>query len=368
MNLNWNTVWDFADTCHTVRIEIIVLDLVPDTTCPCVQNCVWPGDANSDGKVNVQDLLPLGWHMGTNGPARPEAEATEWYGQHCENWSEDLTENGANIKHVDTDGDGILLASDTTKILEHYYQVHTVIPEEDHDIKAYPFELIIETPEVEQGDLARISISTGSDQYPMFDYHGLSFSIDYNVNVVDSGSMRCRDILDNWLTIDGPSMFLDVIPFDGRIDAAITRTDGVASSGNGKIVELLFIIGEEDLDGFQSETLDYYTREFTIGDIYAQRADGSIVRIPGSTVELKIKKPTLEREEENQNVTADQLLIFPNPSSSNVTVHLNGKQVISTVDLVNQQGISVRTWESLDAERLSFSTEAFSIWIVLPSE
>ncbi len=338
-----------ADSCTPVRIEVIVLDLVPDTTCPCVQNCVWPGDANSDGKVNVRDLLPLGWHMGLSGPSRPEAEAEEWYGQHCEDWRWELASNGSNIKHVDTDGDGILLSSDTSKILENYYSVHTVIPDEDYDIKAYPFDLVIETPDVTTGDLAIISIYAGNETYPMIDYHGLSFSLDYNVNVVDSGSMRFIAEHDSWLTLDGPSLDLGVVPFEGKIDAAITRTDGRAVSGGGKIGEVVFIVGDEDIEGFQSGDILFRDYKIRIDDIYAQRGDGREVKIPGSESIMTVKYDGTEQND--PEVKESLLYVYPNPVGDELTVHLNGSDQISEMHLMDLSGRVIQQQLGLQHER-----------------
>jgi len=341
---------DNQDTCTAVRIEIIVLDIVPDTSCPCVQNCVWPGDSNNDGMVNVKDLLPVGWHMGANGPSRPEAGASEWYGQHCQNWDDEMAD-GQNLKYVDGNGDGNLLSEDTTQIIENYYQIHTVIPNSDDEIKSYPLDLIIEDIDVQTGDLATIYIAAGNETYPMIDYHGLALSIDYNVDVVDSGTLTCQGVSDNWLSINGPSLELDHIPFQGRLDFGLTRTDGISVSGGGIIAEINFIVGEEDLGGFGSSTASEYREyEFTVGDIYAQRADGEVVRIPGSSATLRVRNTPKDAEEEIASTLAD-LKLFPNPTSDRFRLHLNGSDVMTDVEIYSLTGALVHADQGLAAEQ-----------------
>ena len=42
----------------------------PKTDCRCVGDCIWPGDTNADGVVDMSDLLVIGRYLGTNGEKR----------------------------------------------------------------------------------------------------------------------------------------------------------------------------------------------------------------------------------------------------------------------------------------------------------
>jgi len=68
-----------AGACETVEVRVNVLENAED--CPCIgPDCVWAGDTNRDGVVNVADLLPIGLHYGASGTSR-ENEGSEWGAQ-----------------------------------------------------------------------------------------------------------------------------------------------------------------------------------------------------------------------------------------------------------------------------------------------
>ena len=69
-------------TCYTVNVIINVLDVYT----ACTSKCVWPGDNNNDGIVNMRDLLFLGPNIGNAGTARSNTINDVWVGQACEDW------------------------------------------------------------------------------------------------------------------------------------------------------------------------------------------------------------------------------------------------------------------------------------------
>ncbi len=107
--------------CQLVKIVASVVDVVSTSGPYCVEDCVWAGDINYDGKVNNKDLLPLGYYMGLDGQTRPNA-SLEWYGQYATNWNNPYTGTPIDLKHADTDGNGVVTADDTLAIgvfIEH---------------------------------------------------------------------------------------------------------------------------------------------------------------------------------------------------------------------------------------------------------
>lgn len=73
----------------------------------CVPTSVYPGDANHDQIANHTDLLPIGIHFGETGPVRAGASLA-WTAQAADGWGDSLVSTGVDIKHVDTDGNGII--------------------------------------------------------------------------------------------------------------------------------------------------------------------------------------------------------------------------------------------------------------------
>ena len=100
--------------CQIVKIELEVVEVeTPQADTLCVGDCVWSGDANYDGQVNMTDLLPIGYCVGEVGVERPNG-VVEWYGQYGDNWNGSIGNTPINVKHVDTDGDGYIASEDTT--------------------------------------------------------------------------------------------------------------------------------------------------------------------------------------------------------------------------------------------------------------
>ncbi|MEL7428269.1 MAG: hypothetical protein AAFN81_35200, partial [Bacteroidota bacterium] len=67
-----------SDVCGLSDTDSIQITLTKDTTCNC--DCVWPGDVNADGWVNIYDFLILGAFINDTGLVRPNAN-TLFYAQ-----------------------------------------------------------------------------------------------------------------------------------------------------------------------------------------------------------------------------------------------------------------------------------------------
>ncbi|MEZ4985506.1 MAG: Ig-like domain-containing protein [Saprospiraceae bacterium] len=125
-----------------VKIFMTILNVGDGDTPVCVGDCVWAGDTNADGIVNMNDLLPIGRSMGEIGSERPDATMDVWYGQYADDWS-DLFTTGetVNVKHIDADGNSIITALDTVAIRSFYGRMHNMLP----NVMAYaPYEFILE--------------------------------------------------------------------------------------------------------------------------------------------------------------------------------------------------------------------------------
>ncbi|MFK7926032.1 MAG: S8 family serine peptidase [Bacteroidia bacterium] len=75
-------------------------------------DCVWAGDVNVDGKVDMLDYLSLGIANGSSGPARSDA-TSQWQSETATNWVESFDPTHAynanvNYKHADCNGDGVV--------------------------------------------------------------------------------------------------------------------------------------------------------------------------------------------------------------------------------------------------------------------
>jgi hypothetical protein len=87
-----------------------------------VADTVWPGDANGDKVVDMNDPLAVSLAYGKSGPLRPSASLS-WTPQPCGNWSSSFL-NSVNMKHADCNGDGIVNNTDLAAITANYSLTH----------------------------------------------------------------------------------------------------------------------------------------------------------------------------------------------------------------------------------------------------
>jgi len=93
---------EVTDACAGVLTDQINIQLT--------QGCVWPGDVNTDGSVNMLDYLSLSVAEGARGSARAD-QGKEWRSYQAPDWAQSFSANNdlapnVNFKHADCDGDG----------------------------------------------------------------------------------------------------------------------------------------------------------------------------------------------------------------------------------------------------------------------
>ncbi len=91
-------------------------------------NCVWPGDANADGTVNMLDWLALGLAFDATGTPRTD-QTIDYTAKQATNFATSFAGNlftGINHKHTDTNGNGTVEITDSTAITQNYGLVHAL--------------------------------------------------------------------------------------------------------------------------------------------------------------------------------------------------------------------------------------------------
>lgn len=309
--------------------------------------CVWPGDADDNNAVNHHDLLYIGLAYGVTGPERSSA-ALDWTGQECADWLQTTATRHINYKNIDTNGDGTVNAADTLAIVQNWSRV--VNPARDNPFHAPlgnptgnpdpPFTL--QTDTLAPGEMAALPLLLGSADMPVDSIYGLAFSISYdpskvqpNLSFQPSGS---------WLGDPAQLLWLQRnFPGQGRLDVAITRTDGVPVSGWGYIGDVFVIIEDDiffspgsDYDAdtdFSADTITKTTLFFSgLHPVNSTAAPGMLDAPP---VELVIAKTTNASPE--PFVWDHFLTIAPNPASE--TLLISSPAVpIRRVEILNLAG------------------------------
>ncbi|HKK63443.1 MAG TPA: Ig-like domain-containing protein [Bacteroidales bacterium] len=317
--------------CEIVKVKVDVIDQNLDSVCICADDCVWPGDINHDGKVDMIDLLSLGWHVGLDGEERPYAQPDEWFGQYAPNWDKDQI-NSSNLKHADVNGDGLVRVEDKDGINEFYNNIHSILNEPIKEPRTYPIMLEIAGPsDPEPGDYVLMNVLAGTENNPAIDLHGLELNFDFHPDIVDTSTIEMFFSPSSWLV--GNNTSIDLVKHQGRsIDGAISRIDRRGRAGFGLVAQVGFII-EDDLDGIRASD-NIITYNIGLSQASVMLGDGSIISLQKIAVPLNIK---MYPDKEAGAFSAQDILVYPNPAREIINIRTNS-HTLQTVELYDAQG------------------------------
>ena len=342
-----------------VKVEIEILDLGKQDEEPeCFDDCIWAGDTNFDGIVNMEDLLPIGLFMGEIGEGRRDNNLREWYGQYGGDWSIELeTEAGkkANIKHVDTNGDSIISSQDTLAISRFYGNTHSMTSAK---IPSYGFEIRLEGDLIARpGDMIELDLIVGNEEQPATDLYGFTFSIPYSTHFFDPEAADIRFDNSTWIKYNSPILTMTRNETRGLLESGFTRTNGMPISGFGKVGTLSLII-VDDIAGTRDEDGKIEVDLGGISSATATLGSGNNVGVVVAPFTVTID---LGQEEEPGDSpdgehmpsipVGKRLKAFPNPANDWLNLHLNGGEEILAYQLFNLAGQQVKSAENIEARR-----------------
>lgn len=311
--------------------------------------CVWPGDFDNNNAVNQYDLLYLGLAYGTQGAPRADA-SLDWLGQSATDWPQSTGVRQVNFKNIDGNGDGVLNGLDTTAILQNWGRV--IRPASDN-----PFDMplsdtgylnmpiiTLDIDTLQPGQQAYLPIALGTPQAPVDSLYGMAFSISYDPDIIVPASVRFYPQASWFGDPDSNLIWIQRnYPALGRLDVAVTRTDGRAVSGSGIIGDMFIVIedniffqsdddwaekGASDPDSLKKSQLFFSG----IGTLVSGETPGSL---NGAPVEVVVKRQTI-----GVGGVAGALpgvRLFPNPAQDVVWVE-SAEQGIERVEVVDQHG------------------------------
>jgi len=340
-----------------VDVSITVTDADPNA---CIdEDCVWPGDTNNDGVVDVGDLLPIGLAMGGNGTPRLTGNNGNWSAQHAEDWGEDI--NGLDYKYIDANGDQFITSLDTQVVMENLGLQHRLRPAHQDFAN---FEVAFRGPlEAEPGDLLTLDVIAGSRDVVVIDIAGFRLPFTYNTTYIDPTKVDITFGEDSWLSYDSPILSVNFNDqSSGRLDAAVTRTSDVFATGYGQVAQVDVVV--IDIAGFRLnyEGGNEEAPTAAEGDIITtlggetattMNSAGHLNAVRVNPYQLKIKRtPATEVADFAPTEAAayldGKLLAYPNPTADRLVVHLNGQQQFSALQLTDMTGRTLRNEQGLN--------------------
>lgn len=325
---------DGVNPCELIKTTVQV-NANPDGECNCLEDCVWRGDANHDGRVDMLDVLTIGRNLGQAGSTREDAD--QWQGQSVPNWLL-FNQYGVNAKHSDTDGNGVITVDDIDVVISNYEQVHTYSQSNVLNVKDYPFSLVPRSTNVEVGDRMYIDVILGSPEYPVVDMSGIAFKILLDPAVVDSASASFEFDPSGYFRKQSP--FVDVVlqPQDGHFIVSGSKTNLLTSNGHGIIATLDFIV-EEDIEGVKTpekwrSAKSTYTFNMAAVDIILEDGNGYQFSVADVREEVEIE---LEKDENPTLLTSNDLQVYPNPVSESLVVEAIVGDIITMHDVLGNR-------------------------------
>lgn len=353
-----------SSNCQQIKIRIeVVNEKVED----CSNDCVFPGDLNADGIVNSADLLPLGLYVGTKGPARDGA-STRFDAQAAADWDMSLVgENAVNLKHYDANGDGIISEKDADAVRRNYGAVRQLVPNAlpalSKGISITPNRV---TPNPEEipvgasipaGSLIEFDITLGDEDSQELDLYGFTFPFKISgKSFIKTESITVKFNDNSWAALNAPTIDLaqDVSnenTDEVQFDLAFTRTSGKAVSGIGLVATVGFVVSD-DLIGFKLPE-GVAQLKVEVGQGYALDGQGTYYQYEGTEA---VTLPITFEQKENEELTANQLLVFPNPVSDILNVHLNSfNYKVNAISLYNITGQEVYRSLPIETKQLPIS-------------
>ncbi len=335
--------------CKEVKVNLDVIDAPSE----CVDGCVWPGDADHDGVISSKDILAIGRFFGETGPKRADTN-TDWYAHQSTDWNN--TKYSEELKYADTNGDGQITAEDTVAISQAYAKNSSLTPKIPATKKN--IDIHFGTPSVlnpQPGDFVTIPLILGTPAHPAVDVYGFTYNIDYWVDAFDNVSITYNK--ESWLTRNDAVLSISKPPYNGRIESAITRTGKIAASGIG-IIGLFNTIVDDEVDGWK---LNDGKIDLRIDGGVVSNAQGQSFSINGSSTQLTLNLAGTGLTK----IDEDQVILYPNPASEELNIHLNSGFKATDIEILDMQGRTILGINGLETNHYSLPLDTYTSGIYI---
>ncbi|MEM1323904.1 MAG: T9SS type A sorting domain-containing protein [Bacteroidota bacterium] len=333
-----------------------------DTGCTtveaCLDDCVWPGDANADGIANYQDLLEVGLAFGAQGPSRSTPPL--WAPWSVDDWSDSFIDD-TNFKHADCNGDGEVNAADFDSVTLFYlgetndqYQEESICNEGSQmmiqSLLSRPIDTLVEN---------NIEFLKVVLDYPDSLY-GLAFEITYDTQYISM--LTTRGAIDTWQgpNADNSIDFVqgsDENPLGNTLIYANVKTDGLTSplrQGN------LLFFNLETKDSISVDLPNITQLQFK--NVRAILEDGTEVPFGGQTLDLVFEGLVITSTEEAS--AALPVRVWPNPATDLLQVELNGFAA-EQLELLDTQGRILRSYAAQRQERMEVDLTGLPVGVYM---
>jgi len=320
-----------SGVCEIVKIDVKIVD-ANYTDCLCLNGCVFEGDSNDDGVVDMKDILDLGLNIGEGGFERTNDFDLLWTGQESTDWGHAQMGGGIDLKCGDTDGDGYIDSDDFTSILDNYGNLHNLTSDDLNVATNVPITFDLPANPVDSGEWISLDIRIGNGNLPALDFYGTAFTFNFDPEIIDSSSVIFTLYDDNWLEYGSPLQSMYTVPQDGQVDIGVSRISNASTDGFGVIGKLEFIV-EDDIAGFKRSSISNNGSLVSMSQIISTNEKGEYISHPNFEDELIFNSEDENLEEEINS----SLSVSPNPTTGLFTIE-SDKYSIDEVNVIDALG------------------------------
>jgi Secretion system C-terminal sorting domain len=291
-----------------------------------IESCVWAGDTDTSGVVDNKDFLNIGLAYGETGTKR-DSSYIWWTGQFSKPWSKQ-TPALTNYKHIDTNGDGIINASDTTAIIVNWSQRHNLTSPKGNGSSprgAAPA-IYVKIDKITEGPNV-LPIIFGESNTQALGVYGLAYSIDFDENIIDENSVYVS-FNGSWF---GGSDKLGMYKVqDGKVHIALTKTNKINLNGAGQIAQLYFKVKAGKLN----QNIVFKTE-----NQIAINANAQEVPTQTQTTNTSVTSSI------NDTFLAQNVQIYPNPATDILSIEVQNMQ-LKEVAILDLTGRIIQTYKT----------------------
>ncbi len=299
--------------------------------CKAGDTCVYPGDANNDGKVDASDIFNIGYAYGSKGPQRILA-STDYIAQSATTWGASFP-NGKDLKFADANGDGVIDTADVLPIVLNYNLTHN--KKGDTLAKATDPLLYVHVLEdsVPYGGTFHVYVKLGDSSFRPSNVSGLAFDLNYDQSIIDTDGFAVS-FSQSWLSKNG--RIIGVVknePKKGKTHSGQSTMNKRSASDTGIIIMFKYVVSD-NISGGAHKT------PFSISSVMLVDNNMNSINVRLRSDSLKLYIPTTGIEE--VNALERSARIYPNPTKDKLYISFKSVHPES-IKLYNIYGQEINT-------------------------
>ncbi|MEO0898943.1 MAG: S8 family serine peptidase [Bacteroidota bacterium] len=325
------------------------------------QGCMWPGDANADGQVNLKDYLLIGLLHGQTGTARNNA-STDFTPQYAPSWNTTFPANhslapNVNYSHADANGDGVIdIESDGYWVKQYFTQSASGVYSDTSNVEVDLHFLMDSTS---TGDTTFFTIDISKlDSTLLDDLYGIGIKLSYNLPLSNPISIEQDS---SFLETDSMAVSTDTLSYvdHSNKDYYISQTrtdqagvDGIGTALRGGIIIVIDDIGHGGVSALSGTS--FFTMAIT--DLLLIKTDGSIIPVNSSSTASMSTLAVKIEEEKTSIPDLPMWSVGPNPAHNVLQIFAPKGAVVSDEVKITMIDLAGREVWTKNLESTPFKT------------